>query len=125
MIFLHVDQIMLDDVWNVMHNTVMRNNLKFIGTKGSFRYTDIKNYVNTISKQKTSVGRTAYYLRIMTKANVVKIDSKTKTYLLTRIGCRSLSVIKHFEAMCSKYDLDDCDADGRVLVKMIVKERVL
>ena len=123
MIFLHVDQIMLDDVWNVMHNTVMRNILKFIGSEGTFRYTDIKNYVNTISKQKTSVGRTAYYLRIMLKANVVKIDSQTKTYLLTRIGCRSLTVIKHFESMCSKYDLNDCDADGKVLVKMTVRGR--
>ena len=120
---MHVDEKMLDDVWIVLHNKQMRMIFKFIGKDGSYRYSDIKNHINSFSNQNTSTGRTAYYIRRMLNAGVIKLDEDTKTYILTRIGCRCLEVMIDFENICSKYDLSDCKADGMVVLKNIVVGR--
>lgn len=113
MIYLRVDEKLLDNVWGVIQNKTIRNILRYIGSDSGYNYTALLNFINP--HKKTSNGRTAYYLRKMLDAKIVKIDESTKKYILTRIGVQSLQVIKDFENICSRFDLSDCDADGKII----------
>lgn len=113
----HIDQKMLSDIWIVLRNNTCRDMLKLIGVDGALKYKEMMNHI------KAGSGKTAYYVRAMTNSNMIKKDNITKRYFLTRIGIESLVLIEAFDEICTKFDISDCDADGRVETKIVIVGR--
>ena len=117
---MNIDQDMLDDMWSVLHNRTMRDILKMIGIDGAITYTELRKSNGFML---TSSGKTAYFVKKLVRANMLKKDMKTKKYFLTRIGVESLSLVEAFDHICVKFDLSDCNADGRVETKIVIEGR--
>ena len=54
-----------------------------------------------------------HFMKKAKRCNAIKKEGER--YILTRIGMQILSLLNEFEQMCFTYDLDDCDADGKII----------
>lgn len=117
----HVDQEMLGSVWRMLNSDMTRGVLKMIGIDGAKSYTEIMKYIETFThKKKTGVA--AYHIRKLITSYMIKRDDITKRYYLTRIGVEALSVVESFNEICTKFDLDDCGADGKIEIRIIERK---
>ena len=108
-----VDDDALRKVYRAINNKTMRYILKTVNEKNAMSYSEIlKNLVKCGLSKDSS--RTAYYIRHLRNANMLKIDDCSKKYILSRIGIQSLDLITNFEKICKTYDMSDVDADGRI-----------
>ncbi len=119
-----VDDDALRKVYRAINNQTMRYILKIINDQNAMGYSEILKDLKKHGLSKDS-SRTAYYIRHLRNANMLKIDDITKKYILSRVGVQSLDLITNFELICKTYDLSDADADGKVEFEYKIKGRKL
>ncbi|HSA76894.1 MAG TPA: hypothetical protein VLE02_05065 [Nitrosarchaeum sp.] len=74
-------------------------------------YTEIEKSVVMTKSQRTSFS---FYMMQLRKRKIIKNDNGY--YLLTRLGLGVTKLVYDLQEICMEYDLDDCDADGRIMV---------
>ncbi len=118
----------LRKIWKIMATPSTREIIRELSIKPNtaYTYTELLTLIRLkIYPQqlpiKANNGKTAYHIRKMLKSGVFRKDDKY--YFLSRIGLECVKVIKNFERLCKEFNLDDCDADGKieVLVKRYSK----
>lgn len=93
--------------------------LDLIPLDSGISYTDLKNQFNqTIGIDRSSSGF-YYYLKRLVRNNILRKDEIYKTYYLTRLGVQLVTLVNNFKELCMEYDISDCDADGRVILKVV------
>ena len=109
-----VDTKTLAKVYRVINSYPMRSILKTIGINGAMTYSEIMSSDNKLIVKHNKSSKTAYYVRCLKNANVLKLDDTSKKYILSRIGIQTLDLITNFEKICKTYDMSDVDADGKI-----------
>ena len=109
-----VDDKALTKVYQVIKSYPMRNILKTIGINGAMTYSEIMVSTKKLVSEYNKSSKTAYYVRCLKNANVLKLDEPAKKYILSRIGVQTLDLITNFEKICKTYDMSDVDANGRI-----------
>lgn len=112
---LNIDEKELKLMWRSIQSDLVRNVIKKMGKNRAFSYMELSGILN--EKKRLSKSITSYYIRKMQNSRFLKKENNR--YFLTRHGLEMLKIIKTFERKCMKFDISDCDADGRI--EMIVR----
>ena len=120
-----VDDKAIAKVYRVINSYPMRSILKTIGLNGAMTYSEIMVSNKKLVSEYNKSSKTAYYVRCIKNANMLKLDITSKKYILSRIGVQTLDLITNFEKICMSYDLSDVDADGKIEFKYKIKGRKL
>ncbi len=114
---MFVDDNTLSSIWKIVGNRVTMLIIKKMDGGNSYTYMEIKNFVDEAVNDLRANSTTAYYVRLMKGANIIKLDKPASRYFLTRIGVQILQVIKQFEDIAKSYDIADCERDGKIKIK--------
>ena len=71
-------------------------------------------FEETYGSKRIASGLFAHYLRKLLLNGLVKVDEKR--YFLTRVGLQIITLLENIQNICMKYDLADCDADGKIIM---------
>lgn len=109
---LNIDEKELKKMWHSVQSKTVREIIKRMGRKRAFTFSEIGTIVNEIRVSPKNI--TAYYIKKMVDSRFIKKEDKR--YFLTRHGLEMLKVINTFDNKCMKYDISDCNSDGRIEV---------
>ena len=107
----------LSRIYQIIQSKKLRKLMAIISENEPINYSDLRLLTDYATPQSF-----AYHLAKCKNLGMVKIDDRK--YMLTRIGLQVLNLVKSFEEMCYSYDLDDCDADGKIIAIIQRSENV-
>lgn len=107
-----INQKQFEKIIVLIKNQRIRNVLYALDRDVPLRYVELLGILQCKTKPAGS-----YYIRKMKEVGlVIKQDN---LYYLGRIGKEIAKFSKKTERLCMEFDLDDCDADGRI--KMVIE----
>ena len=98
----------------IISNDINRKILFSLYKDKTYRYSDLRKIIEDYRKWGGSSGKFAYYLRRLHDKKIVKKENGN--YFLTRFGLQITKLVYDMQNICMEYDLNDCDADGKIMV---------
>ena len=108
---MRLDEKKFELVLSCIKSKEQRKILYYLKDDTAFNYTTLMNKI----QRKTNVF--AFHLRALKMANLVKVDQKH--YFITRLGKQTIDLLEEYKALCSTFDISDCDESGMVQLKVI------
>jgi predicted transcriptional regulator len=117
MVDMKINQEKLGNLYSIIGSKGCRIVLEMLKDDVPKGYTEMKRKFN--EKIGHDANTFSSFARKMIDNNLVKKDLVSHKYYLTRYGIQVLKLIKNFENICLEYDMDDCDAEGRVICAVV------
>jgi len=112
-----INQINVGNLFKIVGNPIVRHIIQVMDVEQALLYSEIAKAIGqNVEPSGLTTGLTAYYLRKMKKLGLVRHDTKLHRWYLTRAAIKVITVVKSFEKFCTVYDMDDVDADGKVVL---------
>lgn len=99
---------------SLISNDVIQKILFLLYKDNTYTYNDIRKIISEYKKWNDSSGKFAYYIRKLNDRKIIKKD--LGYYYLTRFGLQITKLAYDLQQVCMEYDLNDCDADGKIMV---------
>ena len=108
---MRLDERKFELILSCIKSNEQREILYFLKDDAAYNYTSLMKKMN----RKSNVF--AFHIRVLVKANLVK--SEQKHYYITRLGIRTVKLLEEYKALCSTFDISDCDESGKVQLMVI------
>ena len=98
----------------VLSNDVNRKLLFALYRDNAINYSDLVKIILEFKGWKGGSAKCAYYIRKLVTRKIIKKEQRY--YYLTKFGLAITKLVYDLQKECMEYDLDDCDADGKIMV---------
>ena len=110
---MKIDEKKFELILSCMKSKEQRKILYYLKDDIAYNYTTLKDRMH----KKSNVF--AFHLRTLVKANLVKVEQKH--YFITRLGKQTINLLEEYKALCTTFDISDCDESGQVQLMVIRK----
>ena len=108
---MKLDEKKFELILSCMKSKEQRKILFYLKDDIAYNYTTLKD------KHGKKSNVFAFHVRTLVKANLVKVEQKH--YYITRLGKQTINLLEEYKALCTTFDISDCDESGMIELKVI------
>lgn len=120
---MNVDNEQISEILKALGSEQQRKIIDLIKLSG-LKYTEMLKIVEPYKDRKYKSGKMAHHIKVLRDAGLIKVD-ESKIYYLTRLGVQAYELVQQFKILCMKYDISDCEADGKPIKVIVIEGRKL